>query len=296
MAIPESQLDTWSHQGAVAGSRDTYATVRRALEEAGSGYADKEYGIFLQGSYGNDTNIYAESDVDVVIRLDSTFYYDIDDLSPADRQLFSSTGSGSAPYGHKEFKADVFARLRSAFPGAVTPGKKAIAIAAGGGRRKADVLPAVAHRHYHSYSLQNFNDYTEGLCFFGADGWKVVNYPRHHSTNCTTKHQATSTWFKPAVRILKNMRGPMIDRGLIEPGCAPSYYLEGLLYNVPAEHFGGSYQNTLVNAINWILEADKSKFVCANEQFYLLRDARECWSPAHGDRFLAAFVNLWKDW
>lgn len=29
--------------------------------------------VFLQGSYGNDTNIYAESDVDIAIRLDNCF-------------------------------------------------------------------------------------------------------------------------------------------------------------------------------------------------------------------------------
>ena len=33
-------------------------------------YADKNLKVFLQGSYGNDMNIYAESDVDIVIRLD----------------------------------------------------------------------------------------------------------------------------------------------------------------------------------------------------------------------------------
>ena len=32
MAIPETQLDTWSHQGAMTQSKDTYATVKRALE------------------------------------------------------------------------------------------------------------------------------------------------------------------------------------------------------------------------------------------------------------------------
>jgi hypothetical protein len=32
MAIPEAQLGTWSAPGAGAGSRDTYATVKLALE------------------------------------------------------------------------------------------------------------------------------------------------------------------------------------------------------------------------------------------------------------------------
>ena len=38
----------------MAGSRDTYATIRRALEVPGAGYSGKSYKIFLQGSYGND--------------------------------------------------------------------------------------------------------------------------------------------------------------------------------------------------------------------------------------------------
>ena len=67
MAIPEAQLVRWSHQGSIQGSSATYAIVKRALEAPNSE-------VFLQGSYGNDTNIYAESDVDVIIRLDSPDY------------------------------------------------------------------------------------------------------------------------------------------------------------------------------------------------------------------------------
>jgi hypothetical protein len=54
MAIPESQLDTWSHQGSVQQSSDTYATVKRALEANDTKYADKSRDVFLQGSYGNE--------------------------------------------------------------------------------------------------------------------------------------------------------------------------------------------------------------------------------------------------
>lgn len=80
MGIPESQLDTWSHQGSITQSSTTYATIKNALEAGGSTYASKSYKVFLQGSYGNDTNIYSESDVDVVIQLDSTFYHNLESL------------------------------------------------------------------------------------------------------------------------------------------------------------------------------------------------------------------------
>ena len=73
MAIPESQLDTWSKQGSVAQSRDTYATVKNTLDDSGSPYYVKSLASFLQGSYANDTNVYRDSDVDVVMRLDSTW-------------------------------------------------------------------------------------------------------------------------------------------------------------------------------------------------------------------------------
>ncbi len=77
MSIPESQLEIWSHQGSVTQSSATYNTIKSALEVEGSPYADKDYEVFLQGSYGNDTNIYAESDVDIVIKLNDCFRHDL---------------------------------------------------------------------------------------------------------------------------------------------------------------------------------------------------------------------------
>ena len=40
-------------------------------------YTDRNFQVFLQGSYGNDTNVLAESDVDVVIRYDGAFFHDV---------------------------------------------------------------------------------------------------------------------------------------------------------------------------------------------------------------------------
>jgi hypothetical protein len=89
MAIPDSQLDTWSHQGSIKQSSTTYAPVKRALEAADAKYAGKSFEVFLQGSYGNATNIYAESDVDVVIRLDSIYHYDVTALNPQELAAFN---------------------------------------------------------------------------------------------------------------------------------------------------------------------------------------------------------------
>ncbi|WP_407377187.1 nucleotidyltransferase domain-containing protein, partial [Methanobrevibacter sp.] len=54
---------------------------------------DKEkYGldIYLQGSYGNNTNIEDESDVDIVIEMNKVYYYNIDSLTTIEQEKFNS--------------------------------------------------------------------------------------------------------------------------------------------------------------------------------------------------------------
>jgi hypothetical protein len=66
---------------------------------------------------------------------------------------------------------------------------------------------------------------------------------------------------------------------------------------VPNDKFGRNNVDTFVNSINWINSADKSKFVCANEQYYLLRKAPlVCWDPDKGEEFIQALINLWNNW
>lgn len=299
MAIPESQLETWSHQGSVSQSRDTYATVKNALEASGTGYAGKDFKVFLQGSYGNDTNIYAESDVDVVIRLDSIYYYDNSALTPQELAVFNS-GFSAGTYPYATYKSHVLAALQDSFgTTSVKIGTKAIRIAANGSRRSADVVVATEFRRYYSSTLAIIlgPQYESGICFFTPTGDRIVNYPKQHSANCTVKHQATNSWFKPMVRVFKNLRGNLVARGALPVGSAPSYFIEGLLYNVPNDKFGRSYDDTFVEAINWIFKADRSNFVCANNEYYLVRDSSAtCWACNNYTVFLNAVVERWNNW
>jgi hypothetical protein len=91
------------------------------------------------------------------------------------------------------------------------------------------------------------------------------------------------------VRVLKSARNRMIEDGLIEEGLASSYNLEGLLYNVPNDKFGKSYVSSFYNCISWISQADRSRFLCANELFYLVREGSPVtWCDASCTRFLNA--------
>ncbi|WP_162876655.1 nucleotidyltransferase [Achromobacter dolens] len=297
MPIPESQLDTWSHQGSITQSSNTYNSIKKVLEASTTPYARKSIEVFLQGSYGNDTNIYAESDVDIVIRLDDCFFSDLGSLSEeekvAHKQAFSD-----AMYTHVDFKRDVLSVLTDQYGSAVNAGKKAITIEANGSRRKSDVIVATQFRRYSKFRSSSDSEYAAGICFFNAAGERIANYPKQHSAHLTTKHQASSKWLKPMVRVFKNMRNRMVDHGLIKADVVPSYYIEGLLYNVPNYKFTSSYQDCVVNTLNWYRqEAKKAELVCANEQYYLLRDgSHTCWPQANCDDFVEAAVELWNAW
>jgi hypothetical protein len=53
----------------------------------------------------------------------------------------------------------------------------------------------------------------------------------------------------------------MLREGLLPDGVAPSYFVEGLIYNVPDANFGGNYKDTFVNCFNWLVNTDKSALV-----------------------------------
>ncbi|MGA3070905.1 MAG: nucleotidyltransferase [Terracidiphilus sp.] len=296
MAIPESQLETWSHQGAVAGSCDTYNEVKKVLEASTVPYAMKDYKVFLQGSYGNDTNVYKESDVDVVIQLNQTFNSDTSALPP-DQFVAWDKAYSSSGYNYYDFRKDVLKILTDRYGSDVKEGDKAISIAAIGNRRKADVITALQYRRYHKFNGVFDESYDVGICLYNKSGDRIANYPKQHSENMTAKHQLTARWLKPLVRIVKNMRNKLVDDGKIKSGVAPSYYIEGLLYNVPNDKFGTSYGDSVASAMNWILQADRGNFVCANEQYYLLwENTHTSWPRANCDQFLNALKSFWNNW
>lgn len=125
--------------------------VKSALEAPSTPYASKTYSVFLQGSYGNDTNIYAESDVDIVIKLDDCWQSDLSAL-PQDAKDKYNNAFVNATYTHVDFKRDVLKVLTNQYGSDVRSSNKAIAIAARGNRRKADVIAAIQFRRYYKFN------------------------------------------------------------------------------------------------------------------------------------------------
>src|SRR5262249_54647902 len=237
MPIPEAQLETWSKVGSQTQSKDTYATIRNALDDKNAPYAGS-IEIFLQGSYGNDTNVYGkDSDVDMVMVCDQAYFRDLSRLTALERATYDAAAGGAPSYPFAAFKADVIQVLKKKFGADVdTSSQKAVKIKTSGNRRSADVLICQEFRRYSKYTGSR-DDYTVGIGFLTTDETLIENYPKFHSTTLTAKHQVTNQWLKPTIRVFKNIRNRLIDNKKLQSGVAPSYYLEGLLWNTPNESF-----------------------------------------------------------
>lgn len=189
----------------------------------------------------------------------------------------------------------MLAVLYEHFGDGVEAGTKAVMIKPFHNRRKADVVIATKHKKYSSFFAVGNETEVTGISFHKSDGTRVVNYPKQHRENLAARNQATNEWLKHIVRIFKNARQKLIEQGVLQVGVAPSYYLEGMLYNVPIDKFGGSYSNTMIMVVNWLLEADRSSFACANGQYRLLDGNPDVtWHAANCDAYLSGLVGLWK--
>ncbi|HZT32810.1 MAG TPA: nucleotidyltransferase [Bryobacteraceae bacterium] len=291
LALSEQQLATWSHQGAVDSSKKTYASVKYALDQSAR-LTGRGYSVFLQGSYGNDTNIRADSDVDVVVMLEDAFWRDISKLGPLEAMLYQQAFS-DASYGFGEFRNDVLAGLRSHYgANLVSEGQNSLKVKPASGRLGADVIVCLQYRNYRHFWSLTSQEYVEGVAFRRRDGNLIVNYPKLHSEACTSKNKATSSWFKPTVRVFKNMRSRLVEGRKIGEDCAPSYFVENLIFNSPDVCFGTSFQSTILSVTSALLQLDLSRTTCANGQMVLFGDRPEQWNVTNCQQFLIALADM----
>lgn len=292
MTISETQLTTWSTLPSSKQHRDTYASIRGVLLDSRAPYHGRSKDVYLQGSYGNDTNVYADSDVDIVICSDASFSYDLDHILDIEKRAFQNDHP-SVGLSIESFQTDVYAWLRSQYGSDVQPPKKAMQIKATNSRRAADVLICTEHRQHINFN-GSARTFWPGVKFITSDGTAIINFPKEHAKQCTAKHQATNDWFKPTVRIFKNMRNRMIEKGSLQDGVAPSYYIEGALSNVPNGHYGVTYANTVASCLDWLQKANKDRLLCAHNLRWLVRDNKpDSWPTVKFDTWLSATINFW---
>jgi predicted nucleotidyltransferase len=164
MPIPLSQLSTWSNQGGTTSAQQTHLSIRGLLENKYTGI-----NTYLQGSYRNSTNIYGESDVDIVVEGSTVFNPSVLSNAFTIQQVLQ-------PWTN--LNANIRNALISNYGGIiVSNGKKAIKIKGGSGtgRINADVITG--------FNVNN------GLLFYIPTEYRwVLNYPKQHYDNGTAKN------------------------------------------------------------------------------------------------------------
>jgi hypothetical protein len=237
--------------------------------------------------------------VDIVVQLNQSWWRDISALSPNEQVLYRNAFS-EATYQWPAFRADVLAALQLCFgqPN-VLDDDKCLTVKASCGRFSADVVPAFEFRRYHRFRSVSDQGYVPGIKFLTRDGSReVINYPKEHYQNGVAKNQADRTdgQYKPGVRLFKNARRCLQERQIIADGLAPSYFVECLLYNVPDQAFGGTWQETYCTTVNWLRSNLSSYLNCQNEQLRLFGDTPEQWSSDKASQFVDGLVLLWNGW
>jgi hypothetical protein len=283
MSILEDQLVRWANAPGSTKIQSTHQQIRNALANYPK-LLKVKYEPYLQGSYSNSTNIRSDSDVDLVVELQQSWYRDLSLLS-TDQRVAYERDHNNVAYGFYDFKSDVIEALNYAFgPNYVKPGKKSIKVLADLNRNRidADVVPCVQHRVYDWYvgTKQEMHSFKHGMKFYDLNGNLITNFPKLHKENGESKnHQLrTNEKYKDTVRIIKNIKRQLVENGVIDKKLAPSYFVECLVYNIPDWIFGESTYKDIIRLSLGHLSlptTDWSSFMTASHRHVLF--GREAW-------------------
>src|SRR5690348_9322663 len=113
MAVTEDQLARWARGPSQTETERCDTTVRR-ISDALRSELGARVSVFAQGSYRNHTNIREESDVDVVVRDNRSYFSDLSQMGPAALQRFNA-GFITADHTFDQFKTQVHRLLTVTF-------------------------------------------------------------------------------------------------------------------------------------------------------------------------------------
>ncbi len=300
MLISESQLITWSHQGAEQASALTYNSIKTCIEEI-NWKDDINFEVYLQGSYKNSTNIRGNSDIDVVVEFTNVFYSNKHQL-PSDQLIEFNEYHSPGKYKLEQFKQSAYNGLVKYYgQDNVIEGNKSIKVKGENGRLDADVVCCAQYREYKSFSRSNISNYLRGITFWQKnDGVQIRNFPKLHYDNGVSKNQNAGLKYKSTARIIKNMKARLVDLNRISNDLAPSYYFECLLFNVPSGNFNQSYNQDIVGIIldYLAIQSDAGKlgeFICQNECRPLFSGVDPHWDIESCKLFLQQLIQLFNE-
>ncbi len=218
--------DTFKSWGTAPGTTEqekmenAETAIRKAIQ-ANSTLSTMDISIITQGSYRSKTNVKNDSDVDISVCLNSTFFPRYPQ-GKTKEDYFNTDGNIT----FQKFKSLVHTALRDYFGhDHVTPGNKAFDIHSNTYRVDADVVPAFAYRYYHGNGLEDYHQ-PMGIGFDTDDGKRIINWPHQTYENCKNKQDTTGQRYRKITRIIKRLRNKMQDDRKTAAHDVPSFFIQ----------------------------------------------------------------------
>ena len=237
MKYSEAILKSWT--GPLSDSEEQRAEnavnmIRSAIEGSDE-LKTMDIEVFTQGSFANNTNVRAESDVDVCVMLKDIFHCDL-----PDGRSIEDYGFTSAKLSFFDYRDMVKRALQKKFREEyVEDGNKSLKIHENTYHVNADVVPAIQLRNYCYGKGTKRSSYVEGTWLMSKNYQEVKNYPKIHIENGRDKNSATNFKYKKLVRIMKHIKNNMVDDYATNGDKITSFLVECLVWNVPNEIITG---------------------------------------------------------
>jgi hypothetical protein len=289
----EEQLTGWTGPSSDSEQEKQDRTERMVREaiNAHASFNGCRLNVYAKGSYANNTNVRADSDVDIAVQCTECEYWE-----EAEPGAHPDHGSYAGPWTPAKLRTELISALKAKFPNQVdTTGTTAIKVRSGSTRVDADVVPCFTNARYYSASNVRY-----GTKIFRTNGGSIVNYPDQQLQNGRAKNNRTDHAFKKGVRLLKRVENVMGEAGTFRE--LPSFFIECLAYNCPDDIFREpTWTAVLRGMLGHIwngLQGDepteeKLRWREVNECFFLFH-AEQKWSRVDGRDFAYAAWNYFR--
>jgi hypothetical protein len=295
MNISEDTFVHWSQGPSKTESDkcDNAENIVRGAIDLDENLSALDISVFAQGSYKARTNIRQESDVDVCVRYNTSFFPEYPNGTT--KETFGNV-DGTLPYA--DFKNMVEKALKSRFgESGVTRGNKAFDVHANTYRIDADVIPTFEHRRYTGRKNADSTwEYFSGIAFIPDGGGLIKNWPEQNYANGVSRNNDTARRYKRVIRVLKNLQNKMRADGVSEASNIASFLIECLVWNVPVTAYQhGTYSEDIRQIIIDIWNATKTddacgKWVEVNQLKWLFRPTQG-WTRQQVHSFMQAAWN-----
>jgi len=269
---------------------NTENAIKNAIQKD-TKLSQMDISVFTQGSYKSRTSIRQDSDVDVCVCLNSTFFEHY-----PEGKTREDYGNIEGSISFVEFKNLVEAALKNYFgSNGISRGNKAFDVHSNSYRVDADVLPAFAYRYYCG---DGENDYIkpEGVGFLTDDGIRINNWPKQVYENGVSKQDNTGERYKKMVRIIKKMRNKMQEDSVDAATDVHSFLIESLVWNVPVQGFNhedyyDDVRYVIADCFNKTLKDDDCKSLCEVNDIKYLFHLSQRWTRLQAHNFFDAAWN-----